>query len=61
MNFSAYTQDDIFVLDCFHSPPTLALVMCCSGDPFPISICDLTLFSYIISFHFDTFYQTLMK
>lgn len=27
----------VFLLDCFHSPPTLALVMCCSGDPFPIS------------------------
>lgn len=26
-----------------------------------IGISDLTLLSYVISFHFDTFYQTLMK
>lgn len=39
----------------------LALVMCRAGDYVPISISDLTLLSYVISFHFDTFYQTLMK
>lgn len=39
----------------------LALVMCSAGDCVLISSSDLTLLSYVISFHFDTFYQTLMK
>lgn len=39
----------------------LALVRCSTGDCVLIGISDLTLLSYVISFHFDTFYQTLMK